>query len=115
MLLQLSAAPSKASSVLMWAAVKLCPLNASVKKVQLSYMCLVSDATILLLLLLLLVLIGVDCYTMGAGWPAVSTSVLRGLAGKPGAAKRALHDQFDHEAAESSSDGELSFDHARCS
>lgn len=38
MLLPPSAAPSKAPSMLMWAAVKLCPLDASVKKVQLSYL-----------------------------------------------------------------------------
>jgi DNA polymerase-1 len=32
-----------------------------------------------------------DVYT-ASGWPAVSTPVLRGLAGKAGAAKRALHE-----------------------
>ena len=43
-----------------------------------------------------------------AGWPAVSTPVLRALAGKPGAAKRALQDQFGAPAADSSGDGMLS-------
>lgn len=40
-----------------------------------------------------------------AGWPAVSTPVLRALAGKPAAAKRALQEQFGEPAADSSGDG----------
>ena len=42
-----------------------------------------------------------DVYTP-SGWPAVSTPILRGMAGKPGAAKRALQEM------EGQSDGEES-------
>ncbi|KAL0051060.1 hypothetical protein WJX82_001248 [Trebouxia sp. C0006] len=39
-----------------------------------------------------------------SGWPAVSTPVLRALAGKPGAAKRALHEQYGDTGLEASAD-----------
>lgn len=48
-----------------------------------------------------------EVYT-ASGWPAVSTPVLRSLAGKPGAAKRALLEQYGVEldtAPASSFDG----------
>lgn len=47
-----------------------------------------------------------------SGWPAVSTPVLRSLAGKPGAAKKALLEIYGEEldtAPASSFDGESSF------
>ncbi|KAL0038670.1 hypothetical protein WJX79_002562 [Trebouxia sp. C0005] len=39
-----------------------------------------------------------------SGWPAVSTPVLRALAGKPGAAKRALNEQYGDSGLEASAD-----------
>ena len=40
------------------------------------------------------------------GWPALSSLVLRALAGKPGAAKRALLEQYGDTGLEASADGQ---------
>ena len=44
------------------------------------------------------------CVHVVAGWPAVSTPVLRALAGKPGAAKHALEDLYGVTDFKSSTD-----------